>query len=351
MKDIKLTSLLFGIFVSLYALPTLAQETYHHFAGNIENGGKIYANLLIADSSVAGYLEAPDLFEKPLYCSGTLNEGNLEIATDADSPIIYKGKYDYAGSIMGELHENRAIYNVQMDESCNEGCMPFKVHSIHSVKLLGSASGSPVAVFNATLLEAFSTEGSHLNKLIQKRFFKISEPIPSKAVLPAAENVFFNQYVQRNASLNTAENYSRLNWEQSRIMRIVYNRNQRVSLAMHDYAYTGGSYGLKITRFLVYDMINEREIRLNDLITTDGLPKLHQLIGLNLKQDFGVPKDEPLNNHGFYSADIEVSENFYLIENGLVFHYNPYEIASDKGETDVLVTWEQLKGILKKEVL
>ena len=348
MKNKKSASLLFGLMVSLIALPALAQEKYQHFAGYIENGGKIYANLIMADTSVSGYLEVPDLFEKPLYLSGTITAGNLEIATDTDSPVVFKGKYDNLGTITGELHENRAIYATQLVENCNEGCMPFEVHSLNSIKLLGSESDSPIAVFHATLLEASSTEDNNLNKDIQKRFFKIKEPIPSKAVLPTAENEFFTQYVERNASINTIENYSRLNWEQSRIIRVIYNRNQKVSLAMHDYAYTGGSFGLKLTRFLVYDIINEREIKLNDLILPDALPDLNLMISRKLKQDLGLPIDEPLNNHGFYNADIEASENFYLIENGLVFHYNTYEIASDKGETDVLVTWEQLSSLLKK---
>ncbi|HAH57977.1 MAG: DUF3298 domain-containing protein [Lentimicrobiaceae bacterium] len=348
MKNIKSAYAFFGLIISLATQPACAQEKYQHFAGNIENGGSVYANIIVSDTNVSGYMEIPDLFEKPLYFSGTLISGNLKMATDSDSPVVFKGKYDNLGTIIGELHHNRALYPAQLDESCDEGCLPMEVHSLNTVKLLDSKPDSPVAIYHAALLEASSIRGNNLNSAIQKRFFKIKEPIPSKSVLTAAENDFFTQYIERNQSLNTAENYSRLNWEQSRIMRVIYNRNHKVSLAMHDYAYTGGSFGLKQTRFLVYDIINERELKLKDLITEDSLTRLNQMIGRKLKQDLGLPMDESLINHGYYYADIEASDNFYLVENGLVFHYNNYEIASDKGETDVLITWEQLSGLLKQ---
>lgn len=345
------TAPLLMLFVSFFAIQAMAQESYHHFTGKLETGESAYANLIVADTSVSGYFEVGSLWQLPLYMAGSLKEGAIILTSDGDFPVSFEGNYDATGTISGQLHESRAIHPLQLDEECKEDCLPFEVLSRHSMKSLSNDAGSPIAVFNAGLLIAKGTSGNNLNNIIQKKFFKIKEPVPVKAVLPAAEGEFFNQYTERNASINTPENYARLNWEQSRIMRVIFNRNKVVALAMHDYAYTGGSSGLKITRFLVYDIINESPILLSDLIKAESMPALSGLISGKLKQDLGLPPTEALNNHGFYTAEIYASENFYITGNGLVFHYNSYEIASDKGETDVLVPWEQLKGMLKKEVL
>lgn len=339
----------FGL-LGWFTSPTvLADDHYEYFSGSIEHSGEIYASLVFTDTVVSGYLEIPNLFELPVWMAGTIIAGNIEISAEAGSMISFKGLYNGTTSLNGELHHNRAVYSVQLSrESCKQQqCMPFKVHKLDEVKLLGTGTDSPVAIFHATLLEAASPDGDNLNKTIQNRFFKITDLLPAKAVLPAAGSDFFSRYIERNTQLNTAENYSKLNWEQNRKMYVIYNRNHKISMAMHDYAYTGGEAGLKLTRFLVYDLINEREIRLNDLIPADALPELKRLISQKLRQDLGLPDDEPLNNHGYYHRDIETIDNFYWIENGLVFHYNPYEIASDKGETEILISWKQLNKMLK----
>jgi hypothetical protein len=48
-----------------------------------------------------------------------------------------------------------------------------------------------------------------------------------------------------------------------------------------------------------------------------------------------------------FENKIPVTENFGLMENGILFDYPPYEIASyAAGEIDLLITYEELADIL-----
>jgi hypothetical protein len=56
-----------------------------------------------------------------------------------------------------------------------------------------------------------------------------------------------------------------------------------------------------------------------------------------------------LNVFNFYEDQIVPNNNFYITPEGIVYVYNPYDIAPySMGQTSVLLTFEKLKPILKK---
>ena len=58
----------------------------------------------------------------------------------------------------------------------------------------------------------------------------------------------------------------------------------------------------------------------------------------------GPADDEELAQRGFFPETIAPTENFEVTPEGIVFHYNPYDIACYAiGEVDVPFTKEELK--------
>ena len=59
---------------------------------------------------------------------------------------------------------------------------------------------------------------------------------------------------------------------------------------------------------------------------------------------FRSADDEELAQRGFFPETIAPTENFEVTPEGIVFHYNPYDIACYAiGEVDVPFTKEELK--------
>lgn len=62
------------------------------------------------------------------------------------------------------------------------------------------------------------------------------------------------------------------------------------------------------------------------------------------RAQYGAADDEELAQRGFFPETIAPTENFEVTPEGIVFHYNPYDIACYAiGEVDVPFTKEELK--------
>ena len=72
--------------------------------------------------------------------------------------------------------------------------------------------------------------------------------------------------------------------------------------------------------------------------------RLTERIKAKLREQYGAADDEELAQRGFFPETIAPTENFEVTPEGIVFHYNPYDIACYAiGEVDVPFTKEELK--------
>ena len=86
------------------------------------------------------------------------------------------------------------------------------------------------------------------------------------------------------------------------------------------------------------------ELSLGDLFPEEQLPRLTERIKAKLREQYGAADDDELAQRGFFPETIAPTENFEVTPEGIVFHYNPYDIACYAiGEVDVPFTKEELK--------
>ena len=86
------------------------------------------------------------------------------------------------------------------------------------------------------------------------------------------------------------------------------------------------------------------ELSLGDLFPEEQLPRLTERIKAKLREQYGAADDEELAQRGFFPETIAPTENFEVTPEGIVFHYNPYDIACYAiGEVDGPFTKEELK--------
>jgi hypothetical protein len=105
--------------------------------------------------------------------------------------------------------------------------------------------------------------------------------------------------------------------------------------------YTGGAHGIRRTDYQVFDRDSARFVRLSDIVDGSKLPALHGVVVAELKKKFNLREDQQLTDAGFFQNDFPLTENFFLSENGIGFHWNLYELAPYVfGEIEVIVPWE-----------
>jgi len=113
--------------------------------------------------------------------------------------------------------------------------------------------------------------------------------------------------------------------------------------------YQGGAHEIPSLRHLLLTPDGKR-LKYNDLFLPDSAEKLHPLLieawnnREEIKMGIGFPKDEESN--------LPQTDNLLFTAQGLMFHYQHYEIASfAEGDPQLVIPYDKLKGILKDKYL
>lgn len=111
-------------------------------------------------------------------------------------------------------------------------------------------------------------------------------------------------------------------------------------------SYTGGAHGIYGQSVHNYSIASGYELTLSDLFDDDQQQRLKEIIRGKLYEEFGVTSDEGLAEQGFFPEYIDVTDNFALTEEGIVFYYNPYDIGCYAlGPVEVSVGREELETL------
>ncbi|MBW6491547.1 MAG: DUF3298 and DUF4163 domain-containing protein [Lentimicrobium sp.] len=332
------------------------QNKYVHLLGYIDSEEKVSADLIFAGQKVYGFIHNHFTGDIPLELSGTLLEdGKIVLAeVHTDETIIEAKLLDevtLSGTWKNETGELRPF---EMSVRFLEGSRQFRVTAVSSLQPLYDQPDSPVAVYESVILSASGdtdkTSAEKLMTMIYKDLFRLSTQTDALIMLKDQETKFFEQYRSNNLDINTKENYQYLNWEKRKLLSVIYNDKDLLSLKLHDYAYTGGTSGLSISRYLVYDFVTGKKIAPSNLFLPESESRLSKLIRSSICSKLNIDPDFSLSDYGFFSNEIPVSQNFFITSSGVGFHYNTYELAGQEtGPLSVFISFEQIKELVNPE--
>ena len=130
----------------------------------------------------------------------------------------------------------------------------------------------------------------------------------------------------------------------------LYLDEKILSYSYESYAYLGGAHGNSNRMLYNYDLSNAHTIKEQDLFIADYKVLLTQLIKDQiLEQSAELGSVADLNDLNFWEDEIKPNDNFYISDEGLVYIFNPYEIAPySMGQTEVMLPYDKLRPLLKK---
>jgi hypothetical protein len=131
----------------------------------------------------------------------------------------------------------------------------------------------------------------------------------------------------------------------------VFNKGGIFCFSSSVYRFMGGAHGLGTVKYTCVNLDNGLVITGNDLFIDDYESFLTPLILGKLVEIQGVKSPKELENDGFFDiSDIKPNDNFYLNEKGIIYVYNPYEIAAYYiGILEVFIPYEDISVILAPE--
>jgi len=168
----------------------------------------------------------------------------------------------------------------------------------------------------------------------------------SDTVVPAEKTAeeLFRVYSKFRMDYPDSKQY----WSVSMESQINYNSKELLSIEMLTGSYLGGAHGDFRHSFLTINKFGNR-VHVIDFIT--DLKKFAELAEKKFRQKEGLAKDQSLNATGYFFPNEKfiLPEGIGLSEQGFVLYYNVYEIAPFYiGGTEIIIGFDELKGILKK---
>lgn len=140
-------------------------------------------------------------------------------------------------------------------------------------------------------------------------------------------------------------------WWLERTMEVVWQREGVLTLRMAEVSYVGGAHPNHFDSWLLIGP-GGRPVTLEATIVPGGDEELRAIGERAFRAYHGLPPDEPLDGMGFWFDDgrFELNDNWGATEEGLVFHFNPYEVAAYAlGHTEIVLPWREVEHLLRDD--
>ena len=134
--------------------------------------------------------------------------------------------------------------------------------------------------------------------------------------------------------------------------KILQSKGTLATVVLNSSSYLGGAHGSTAQRYYNLDLKNQKQVQLNDLLLPKQKAKLDKLAHEAFKT--WVIDSKLANTADEYEQawPFQVTDNYFLGEQGLILQYGEYEIGPYVvGLPRLVIPFDQLQGVLKPEYL
>ncbi len=327
---------------SFYGCYTGDNEQYEIRLHLINANNKLNASLLLKGKS--------NTIEQ-LNLTGKLKPGgDFHLGSNFGEDTLLVGRL--TSSRLEAYYKNKTndlvLMHLQAETPSNH--MELDVEAYEQQQALDSAmADSPQAIYEGQLLVP-KTNNAQYDSLfaLQIKGGKL-QSVKLNTLLERESETFFSDFKK----LNNFENKDTpvYQWIKSSEVSVQFNQRGILCFSTADYVYTGGAHGLSSQWFFVLDLEKMERLTIHDVFKAEAFAVLPSLIEQSLRNTYQVDADSSLHSVGFFSGEVDLSENFWLSAAGIGFYYNSYEIAPYYfGHSSVMLPFSEIHDLLKPEL-
>lgn len=138
-------------------------------------------------------------------------------------------------------------------------------------------------------------------------------------------------------------------WEYQANCKVVHETPDIISLCCELYSNTGGAHGLYTVVYSSFDKKNARQFHIGDIVSKNKFVELTAIAETVFRENQNLQPGESLSDAGYWFENDQffLPNNFALLKQGLIFFYNPYEIAPyAAGSFEILLPYEKINALL-----
>jgi hypothetical protein len=297
-----------------------------------------------------------DTQQKPIYCNGddTSVRGKVNLVAFSSSDATETFSFSIVNTnISGTWKKDEQSKPLMFSGKESAATIPLTfVYTQGEKKLRSGIPESPQATFFAGSIwpTGSSALDIYVQKIIRNLYAKNAGGTEIGKIMLRNKFAFFDEYENDFKDVKTAElkeSSFMYNMDQSENILMVYQGAKFISIGDNTYVYSGGAHGNYGTGYSVFDLVNKKEIKLNDVLTAEGKRKVTALLAKALRTQFKLKPSDPLTEVLFENK-IAPNQNFYLTGKGIGFSYNPYEIAAYAyGEINLFIPFTDIESGLQ----
>lgn len=201
------------------------------------------------------------------------------------------------------------------------------------------------------------TVATRINRELIRKVLGMEIPLPPTEAVDLYVDDFLKEYrsdittfyMQGNESKED-DTHAWLNYEIDIQTQTAVSRQGKVmNYVAEQSSYMGGAHPNFFASWLNFDIQTGSQLTLESIMNPDYEQKLLEALAYELQVKCNAESMEGVRDAGYLNwSELYVPDNFLIKDEGLLFLYNPYEIASwSMGSTELMLTNETLKNILK----
>ncbi|MBP1663887.1 MAG: hypothetical protein H6Q19_1027 [Bacteroidetes bacterium] len=208
----------------------------------------------------------------------------------------------------------------------------------------------PVKYHNKEILTSIQQQ------IVGKMFGEIYTSLPVDSIIPRYVSRLYDDY--KISYGNDLEKYKNLKGpmldNEIQVEAVsMFLDDKILSFSYERYAFMGGAHGNSNRYFYNFDLSNGHILKESDIFIDNYKSPLTELIKQCIVEDNAeIESVADLNEFDFWEDEIKPNNNFYISDEGIVYVFNPYEIAPySTGQTEVTLPYNRLKVLLKPDNL
>lgn len=181
-----------------------------------------------------------------------------------------------------------------------------------------------------------------INQYVQAQLLEYSD---AEGKPPATADELASMFV---ADYNNVPEAAGL-WEMVREVEVSFASEHLATLNIRESGYTGGAHPFSGQRYAVFDVNTGQQLTLKDLLVAGYEERLNAAGEQAFRNERGLGANDSLEEAGFWFANnaFKINTNVGVSGDGLVFNFNPYEIAPyAMGATEVTVGYDAINELI-----
>ncbi len=347
----------------------LPKYFYKRFEGTIGGKYRIVMNLTRRDTMVDGnyYYEKKGIpifftFNSRIYNDGSIYLGEETGKYDtAYMPIVsgeFKGKFVNEHEIKGYWDKPglKAKLDFSLEEKYPAGSAALDIKRFSKHFINGDERADIEFMYPiVTNLHDKATE-KIINSSFEKTFlrdYNFGDRDINWKSYDEMMNDFISHYKEFVSDTSLPKDYKPM-WENSFFTDVIFNSDNILTVEDIEFRFEGGAHPLTFFIYSNYNIVNGKEISLDDLLIPGYKAELDKIGEKRFRETYNIKQGESFEQAGYFikKNEFHLNNNFSITKTGLRFRFGQYEIGPYVlGAPSVFIPYSEIKDLIKSDGL